>query len=307
VNVVISGLGLVTPLADQPARLQAALAAGEIAVGPSDELSELPCDLAARAGRVDLKPWLQRRKDRKLLSRAAQLALPAAGRALGDWPGDREELGLFVGVGREPPDTGDSEASLAASARDGALCPQALASRGRELYPPLLPLLTLPNLLLSHISINLGIRGWNGTIAGEAAAGLGALVEGYHAVAEARCPAALTGAADSRVDFGSARDLIRLGHAGPARAPAEGAVFFLLQPERDAQRALARLEPVHRGPSPGPRSEPHHAHCGDLGAADGLLALAIALIEERWGEHTAQDHQGASVTVRLLPPAGRAS
>jgi hypothetical protein len=307
VSVVISGLGLLTPLGASPAQLEATWAAGRSALAPSAELAALPCDLAARIERVDLKPWLLRRKDRKLMSRAAQLALPAAGQALADWPGDREELGLFVGVGREPPDTGDSEASLAASAREGRLCPEALATRGRELYPPLLPLLTLPNLVLSHISINLGIRGWNGTVAGEAAAGLGALVEGCYAVAEGRCPAALVGGADSLVDFGSARDRYRLGRAGPQRAPAEGAVFFLLEREREAHRALARLEPVRRGSSSGPPRTEHHLRCGDLGAADGLLALALALVQGRWGEHGALDDQGAEVMVRLRPPAERPS
>ncbi len=301
-SVAISGVGLVTPLARSVSELSDALEQQRSALQPSDELAQLPSDVAGRVGRVDLKPWLIRRKDRKLLSRAAQLALPAAGAALGDWDGDREELGLFMGVGREPPDTGASEPSLAASQRDGKLDATALSTRGRELYPPLLPLLTLPNLVLSHISINLGIRGWNGTVSGEAAAGLGALVEGYHAVAEGRCPAALVGGADSRVDFGSARDLYRLGRAGPHRPPAEGAVFLLLEPADVATTALAVIEPSRRRRSGVVVPRPHWPLTGDLGAADGLFDLLCALLSQRWGEHRSSDDEGAENGVWLRSP-----
>jgi hypothetical protein len=307
VSVVISGIGLTTPLGTTPEQLQTRLVQGQSALRPRDELSLLPCATAAWVDHPDLRPWLIRRKDKKLLSRAAQLALPAAGTALGAWPGDREDLGLFVGVGREPPDTGASEPSLAASASEGRLDHQALSTRGRELYPPLLPLLTLPNLVLSHVSINLGIRGWNGTSAGEGAAGLGALVEGYHAVAEGRCPAALVGAADSRVDFGSARDLYRLGRAGPRRAPAEGAVFLLLEPEGCATTGLARVLPLRRSPSSTPAPAAHWALTGDLGAADGLLALVVALLQGRWGPICASDDEGAEIAVLLESPRAPAS
>ncbi len=300
-SAAVTGIGLVTPIADAPEALLEALSASRCALEPSPELARLPSPLAGLVGRVDLKPWLRRRKDRKLLSRAAQLALPAAGRALGSWGGDREELGLFVGVGREPPDTGASEPSLAASARDGRLDHHALSTRGRELYPPLLPLLTLPNLVLSHVSINLGIRGWNGTVAGEAAAGLGAVVEGCHAVHEGRCPAALVGGADSRVDFGSARDLYRLGRASPERPPAEGAVFLLLEPV-GTPGALAIVAPAGRTPSAAPVPATHWSRCGDLGAADGVMTLVTAILEQRWGLVRASDDEGTAVALTVGPP-----
>jgi hypothetical protein len=305
VRVVVSGLGLVTPLADQPSALREAAAAGRTVVAPQEELEALPWSGAGVVGRPDLRPWLLRRKDRKLLSRAAQLALPAAGTALGAWAGDREELGLFVGVGREPPDTGASEPSLAASSSGGRLDPEALSTRGRELYPPLLPLLTLPNLVLSHVSINLGIHGCNGTVAGECAAGLGALVEATWAVAEGRCPAALAGGADSRVDFGSARDLYRLGRAGRERPPGEGAVFLLLEREDRAEGALAYVEPVSRGPSTATTPAEHWPLCGDLGAADGLLRLVLRILAGAWGILEVSDDEGSTIAVRVSPPSAR--
>ncbi|MFH1468494.1 MAG: beta-ketoacyl synthase N-terminal-like domain-containing protein [Pseudomonadota bacterium] len=303
-RVLITGLGLVTPLGQEPDALWARLRDGTVVLASEDDLAGLPSALCGRVGPVDLRAWLRRRKDRKLLSRAAELALPAAGRALGGWAGDRVGLGLFVGVGREPPDTGSAEPALVAACIDGRLDPTALAGAGRELYPPLLPLLTLPNLVLSHVSINLGVMGPNGTVAGEAAAGLGALAEACHAIAEGRCPAALAGAADSRVDFGTARDLYRLGRAGPARSPAEGAVFLLLEPEGSASPALATITGVRRSPSAGDLPLPPRVLCGDLGAADGLLALAAALLAERWGWVEASDDEGGQVAIALQPPPG---
>ena len=181
-----------------------------------------------RAGVVDgpdLEAWLKRKKDARLLARASALALPAAGRALAGLCLDMDELGIFVAVGREPPDEGEAEASLAAMASNGALDIERVGGEGRALYPPLLPLRTLPNMVLAHIAIQHGIRGENACLAGGAEAG-GAVWEAANAaLASGRCSAALVGAAYSSVDLASARDRLRLGLHGP---PGEGACFVVL-------------------------------------------------------------------------------
>ena len=86
------------------------------------------------------------------------------------------------------------EACLIASCRDGLLDDALLAGPGRDLYPPLLPLKTLPNMALAHVSINLGLMGENAAWAGEEGAGWTALHAAWWAVAEGRCAAALAGA-----------------------------------------------------------------------------------------------------------------
>jgi hypothetical protein len=136
--------------------------------------------------------------------------------------GNPEDLGLFVAIGREPPDEGEAEASLAAMERDGALDLERLGGPGRALYPPLLPLRTLPNMVLAHVAIQHGIRGENGTWAGGPEAGRQALEAAIRAVAEGRAPEALAGAAYSATDLASARDRLRLGATDP---PGEAAVF----------------------------------------------------------------------------------
>jgi len=190
--------------------------------------------------------------------------------------GDRDTLGLFWGVGREPPDDGESELALIASQREGVLEAALLAGPGRDLYPPLLPLTTLPNMALAHVSINLGIGGENGAWAGRGEAALVAARAAWWAVTEGRCPAALVGGAESQVDLGSARDRLRAGGTG---APGEAAASLLLEPVsavRDRGGAvLATVEPVELDESP--VLEPPFPALGDCGAGNGALDLVLAV------------------------------
>lgn len=224
----ILGIGIVTPLGDDIAAVLAAVQSGETGLSPQASLVGLPDPRAGVVPGPDLTGWLTRKKDARLLARAARLALPAAGRALRNLPaGVAEETAIYVAVGREPPDDPEAEPSLLAMAVDGVLNRERLGGRGRELYPPLLPLRTLPNMVLAHVSIQHGLRGENGTFAGEAVAGLQAVRAACLAVDEGRAPFALAGAAFSGVDLASARDRLRLGQTAP---PGEAAVFVLVGP-----------------------------------------------------------------------------
>ena len=275
-QVAITGWGLCCALGTDPAAVARALALGATGLREHPPLRDLPGGpLAGVVDGPDLRPWLKRRKDRKLLARSAELALAAAGPALGDWPGDRTELGLFVGVGREPPDDGESEAALVAVARDGVLDEGLLAGPGRDLYPPLLPLRTLPNLVLAHVSINLDICGENGTWGGGTTAGLRAITAAIRAVAEGRCEAALAGGADSLVDVGNARDRLRLGGSG---APGEAAAFVRVESLDAAWKRGARLLALVEPTTPEADGRPHHGDAlGDCGAANGAIELLLAV------------------------------
>lgn len=258
-NVGILAVGVVTALGEDPAEVLRRADAGESAIRPSPVLADLPSDLAGRVEGPSLAGWLKRRKDARLLPRAAELALPAAGRALLGFTGDPESLGICVAVGREPPDEGEAEASLAAMERDGQLDRDRVGGAGRDLYPPLLPLRTLPNMVLAHVAIQHGIRGENGVWAGGAEAGRQALEAGVRMIREGRAPACLVGAASSEVDLASARDRVRLGYADP---PGEAAVFLLLGP---GGRPLG-------GPD-GQRERLRRA-LGACGPVEGLFGLA---------------------------------
>lgn len=280
-EVVVTRVGLCTPLGAEPAAILEALGFGAVATRAQAGLAALPSDRAAVVAGPDLRPWLKRRKDAKLLARPAELALAAAAGALEGYGPERAELGVFLGVGREPPDQGESEACLAAAAREGRLDEERLAGAGRDLYPPLLPLKTLPNMALAHISINLGPMGENGAWAGGVGASWAALASAWWAVAEGRCPAALAGGADSLVDLGSARDRLRLGASGP---PGEAAALLLLESRAQARERgvtpLATLRPLSPEAAALARDvgvDPLRAAMGELGAAEGALLLALAL------------------------------
>ncbi len=273
-RIVITGVGFCTGLGSDPV---ASIARGETAICESEDLNELPHRLAARVDRIDLKAWLKRRKDRKLMARPSQLALAAAGLALNNWGGDTDSLGLFVGVGREPGDDGESEPSLVAAQVDGLLDEASVAGACRDLYPPLLPLKTLPNMALAHVSIHLDVRGDNGTWCGGASAGLMALRAAIWSIREGRSVGALVLAADSWVSAGCVRDLLRMSKGGPIDSPGEAGVALLVESVASAKARgadiLADVD-VHRGTEM-PRSRTHHPHLGDCKAADALLALAL--------------------------------
>lgn len=226
---VVLAVGVVTPLGEDPAAVAAAVASGQSALAPQPHLAALPDPRAAVVAGPDLTGWLTRKKDARLLARAARLALPAAGRALRALPaGVADDTAVYVAIGREPPDDPEAEPSLLAMHRAGALDRALLGGRGRELYPPLLPLRTLPNMVLAHVCIQHGLRGENGTFAGGPEAGAAALRAGCLAVDEGRAPYALIGAACSATDLASARDRVRLGEG--AVPPGEAAVFALIGP-----------------------------------------------------------------------------
>ena len=280
-RVVVTGIGVACALGEDPGGLAAGVRDGLSGLTRPAALDPLPDSAAGVVTGPSLKGYLLRRKDAKLLARPSELALPPAARALAGWPGDRAELGLFFGVGREPPDQGEAEASLAAAARGGVLDEALLAGPGRDLYPPLLPLKTRPNMALAHVSINLGACGENGAWAGGVGAGWMALDAAWWALVEGRAPAALAGGADSGVDLGSARDRLREGATG---APGEAGVALRIEPEAAAiARGVAPLgwiEPlspeaaagaVDVGPS-------LRRSIGDCGAAEAGLCVLVALL-----------------------------
>ena len=276
--VAITGVGLVTALGTDLVRVRRALAAGKTGVRPAtDERSALPIVGVAEAS-VDVRPLLKRRKDRKLLPRAAELALVAAAAALA---GERHPgTGLFLGVGREAADQGETEPSLLACNNGGRFDVGLLAGPGLAAYPPLAPLKTLPNLVLAHVAIQLQLNGPGATRAGGESAGLAAIIEGVYAVAEERCAVALAGGADSLVDAGSARDRVRMGWIEPP--PGEGAALMRLELLEAARKRGAPILGVITAVSmsfgeEGKWFPPWVGQLGALGAAAAPVAIALQL------------------------------
>lgn len=267
-KAAVTHVGLVTALGDEWSVVQAALKEGKVGLRP---LEPGPIDRGGRCLDPIIRPLLTRRRDLKIFSRSARLLLKASADALLGWDGEPEEMGLFFGIRKEPSDTGGGDAALLASVKDGQLNESLLSTDGKRLSPPLLPLESLPNMCLAHVSIQLGLRGECGVPAGGPLAGVQAVREGIAAVAEGRSPAVLAGAVDSWVDGPSQRDWLRMGKKSP---PGEAAIVFRLEPYGHPN-ALFHLE---RGPcGSGSRANfgGHHAFLGDCGSADALLSLLM--------------------------------
>ena len=270
--VGVAGWGLQCALGSDVGAVAARLQAGDVGLSHDAALARMPGpSLAGRVDGPNLRPWLLRRKDKKLMARPSQLGLVAFGEALGDRALDRSRLALHVGVGREPPDQGQAQAALVAAAGPEGLDEALLAGPGRDLYPPLLPLQTLPNMALAHVSIHLGIHGENGAWAGGPAAGLTAVAEALHDLVEGRARWALAGAADSTVDRGSQRDRLRQGATSP---PGEAGAALLLSREEGV--AWLRLLPADPSAEVSPPLAPA-AQIGDCGAAAGMVELVVAV------------------------------
>lgn len=289
----VRGLGLRCALGSAPAEVLARLAAGESAVRAHPDLWPLRDGRAARVEGLELRPWLRHPKDAKLMARPACLALPAAGDAISGFSGDRQGMGLFLGVGAEPPDGGDSEGTLLAAERDGRLDEARLAGPGRALYPPLLPLRTLPNMALAHLSIQLGVGGANGAWTGRADASLRAIAAALWALSEGRCPVALAGGTDSLSSLPSARDLRRLDWFGP---PGEAAALLLMDAE--PVPGAVCLRGVEGGGDEA-LAVAHRQALGACGAADGALALLLLVARVQAGGEGGRLPLGESEAIEV--------
>ena len=274
--VVLHSIGLVSPLGYSKDDFVDAIRHQKSVLAPLEELKLLASPFGSKVEKLSLRGILKKRKEAKLFTRAAKLGLLSAHQCLDQFRDP--DMGLFVAVGREPPDEGSAEASLIASQEGGVFSESLLAEKGRSLYPPLLPLKTLPNMILAHIAIQLDIMGENGCWAGGPEMGVQAFRAGFWAIEEGRCQYALVGGADSFISLGAGRDLHRIGTSSPS----EAGVFFLLAKEDHPQQGAFVLQPSEHDTQRYPIAEA----MGYAGSVQYLLELVFLLSNNEiveWG------------------------
>jgi 3-oxoacyl-(acyl-carrier-protein) synthase len=243
-RLFVDGIGLATPLGLGAAATLEGWLAGRSGIVPNDRF---PADGLPRAD-AGLVPGfrpnrdLPDRKAVKLMSREAQLAVWAALEAAGGTGGDSapqrfgvapERVGAFAAAGYEVSELADVLEMLAA-AKDpatGRLSLERLFGPARELYNPIAPIKTLPNMALFHVASALDLRGPHLALGSSPAAGLAALGEAAEALREGSCDAALALGCDAQVEAFRTQLLVEAG-VMPGLAPAEGAAALLLR--RDA-------------------------------------------------------------------------
>jgi 3-oxoacyl-[acyl-carrier-protein] synthase II len=272
-RVVITGLGLVTPLGDSPDSVWTSLIEGRGAVRRLEafRVAGLPNDVAAEVHGFDLmkkyalpKYKGELRKKKKYMARDIQLAVAAAQLAVND-------AGLVEG-GVEPPRIGiDLGAGLISSELD-ELAPaifhafeqtrsfdfQAWGRESIGMIEPIWLLKYLPNMLACHISILMDCQGPSNSITEADASANLAIAEAARIIGRGRADVMIAGGADSKIHPLS---LVRMGllhnmstWAGePGEAcrpfdrrrdgwvPGEGAGIVILEERDHALKRKARI------------------------------------------------------------------
>ncbi|WP_439580025.1 beta-ketoacyl-ACP synthase II [Elioraea sp.] len=206
-RVVVTGMGVVTPLGIGIEHVWKRLLAGESGIGAiqSFDVSDLPAKIAGQIpqgtkadGTLDLNEWMPA-KDQRKMDRFIQLALVAAAEAVEDsgWTPEDEEArcatGVMIGSG-----IGGLQTIFDASQ-------QVIEGKARRLSPFFIPS-ALINLASGHVSIKYGFKGPNHSV-------VTACATGVHAIGDAARLIAF-GDADVMVAGGSEAAVCTLGIAG---------------------------------------------------------------------------------------------
>jgi len=211
-RVVVTGLGMVTPLGSGVDHNWSRITAGESGISKIEnfDVSDISCRIAGQvpgadqAGGLNLDDWIDPREQRKQ-DRFIQLGLVAACQAVEDsgWkPTDREaqnRTGVMIGSG-----IGGLESIV--------LTDQLMHAKGPRRISPFFIPSALINLISGHVSIRYGFRGPNHAV-------VTACSTGAHAIGDAARMVALDDA-DVMVAGGAEAAVCRIGMAGFAAARA---------------------------------------------------------------------------------------
>jgi 3-oxoacyl-[acyl-carrier-protein] synthase II len=191
-RVVVTGLGVVTPLGIGVDAYWNGLVEGRSGVGPITlcDPGASPCRIAAEVPGFEPRDYLEAKEARRL-SRASQFAVAAARMALADSglvvdDGNRREVGALIANGSSsPPDT-------EAAAR-------VLFERGFSRVNPFYITASLPNMPSCQVAIQLGLLGYNTAIATACAASSQAIGEAAEVIRRGDAVAMLAGGTEAPI------------------------------------------------------------------------------------------------------------
>ena len=211
-RVVVTGLGMVTPLGSGVDHNWSEITAGKSGISKIEnfDVSDISCRIAGQVpgadqpGGLNLDDWIDPREQRKQ-DRFIQLGLAAACQAVEDsgWkPDDREaqnRVGVMIGSG-----IGGLESIVVTD--------QLMNEKGPRRISPFFIPSALINLISGHVSIRYGFRGPNHAV-------VTACSTGAHAIGDAARMVALDDA-DVMIAGGAEAAVCRIGMAGFAAARA---------------------------------------------------------------------------------------
>ncbi len=197
-RVVITGVGMVTPLGNDQETTWKSLVAGESGAGPIThfDASEYAVRFACEASEFEPTTWIERKQARRM-DRFSQLALSAARMAEAD-------SGLSIAA--EPDRVGAACATGIGGLYAFEDCFQTLLERGPGRTSPFSIIQIIPNMAAAWISMELGTRGPLATQTTACAASNMAIGDGLDAIRLGRAEAMLCG--------GTEAPITRVGIAG---------------------------------------------------------------------------------------------
>lgn len=191
-RVVVTGVGLVTPLGTGVAKTWEALCAGKSGIGPITrfDASQHAVQIAAEVKDFQVEDHLDA-KVAKHLELFVQYAVAAAGEAMRDaafaiTPENASRVGSIVGCGLGGLPTIEKYHKIY------------LEKGERRITPFFIPMV-IPNMGAGQISIILGTKGPNLSVTTACAAGTHAVGEAFRSIASGECDAAFTGGSESVV------------------------------------------------------------------------------------------------------------
>ncbi|HKW27779.1 MAG TPA: beta-ketoacyl synthase N-terminal-like domain-containing protein [Verrucomicrobiae bacterium] len=251
-RIVITGIGMVTPLGQNPPEILRAIESGRSAIAPPTRFDVTPfaCPVCAEIRNFQPQPYVAEGKMIRLMNREAQLAVAAAHLALGDAgvkSGEAyapDEIALFGAIGLAGLPLAEIIPLVkASSGPDGRFDPGRFGQAGLRAVSPILSFKILSNMPLCFVSICENIRGPNGIYTPWEGQGAQAVETAIRALESGEAGCALAGGCDVKTHELAFLSLEQQGlfaswqedHVG--MAPGEGAVFLVLE---TAERAIAR-------------------------------------------------------------------
>jgi 3-oxoacyl-[acyl-carrier-protein] synthase II len=214
-RVVITGLGVVSPLGLTVKQMWEGLCAGRCGIGKITAFDPVgfSCKLAGQVPDYKIQQYVPRsyRKAVKLMSRDIELAVMAANEALtgsglitkGIDPEkvnvNPERVAINLGAGLISCDVIEMAPAVAASVTNGKFDIRKWGKDGLALVTPLWLLKYLPNMLACHIGIIHDIEGPSNTITCAEVSGYIAIAEAAEVIARGNSDIALAGGAESKV------------------------------------------------------------------------------------------------------------
>jgi 3-oxoacyl-[acyl-carrier-protein] synthase II len=290
-RVVVTGMGLITPLGTGARVFWANLLAGKVAVAPLTrfECEDFPSRVAAQIDDFDPSDYLSKRR-LQWTDRFSQLAVAAAKLAVEDAKfsvdGDRAEIGVY---------TGSALGGLSFAEEQI----EAFRREGLRSVRPLLSISVFGGAAASNVAIEFGITGPTMANSDSCAAGAIAIGEGYRAIKRGDVRAALAGGIEAPLaplTFGAftvARAMsTRNDDPATASRPFDAARDGFVMAEGAGMFVLERYDEAVR------RGAPIYAEITGFGTSNDAFHMSAPLAD---GAQTADALKRALDEARVLP------